>query len=221
MHYFAMNALIQSDQHWLIKLGGTIYAAISGLGGIGVMILAIFDSSFLSVPEGNDLLIVILSTGKSWGNMAYYVSMTVIGSVIGCFLLYTVGRQGGSPLLRRRFSQSKIERAEKLFKKYGILTIVIPSILPPPLPFKIFVLSAGVFRLNAFIFLIAVVIGRTIRYSMWGILGVLYGNAVKVYMQENLNLVGTVLLAVFGLILAAAVLYYLHRVRSGRVHSRA
>jgi len=181
------------------------------------MILAIADSSFLTVPEGNDLLIVILSTGKSWGNMAYYVSMTVLGSVIGCFLLYSIGRKGGSPLLRRRFAQSKIDRAELLFKKYGILTVLIPSILPPPLPFKIFVLSAGVFRLNALVFLGAVVIGRTIRYAMWGILAVLYGNAVKVYMQENLNLVGTILLVIFGLILTTAAVFFVRRLRSGNI----
>ncbi|MDM7994359.1 MAG: VTT domain-containing protein [Acidobacteriota bacterium] len=217
MHNFALNALVQSNQHWLIKLGGSVTAAISSLGGIGVLILAIADSSFLTVPEGNDLLIVLLSTGKSWGNMAYYVSMTVLGSVIGCFLLYSVGRKGGSPLLRRRFSQPKIDRAEMLFKKFGILTVLIPSILPPPLPFKIFVLSAGVFRLNALVFLVAVVIGRTIRYAMWGILAVLYGNSVKIYMQENLNLVGTILLVIFGLILTTAAVFFVRRLRSGTV----
>jgi len=214
-----MNLLILSDQHWLAKLSSSIGAAISGLGGLGVLILAIGDSSFLTVPEANDLLIVILSSGKSWGNMAYYVGMTVIGSVIGCFLLYSVGRRGGSPILRRRFSQQKVDRAEMLFKKYGILTIVIPSILPPPLPFKIFVLSAGVFRLNILEFLAAVVIGRTIRYSMWGILAVLYGNTFKQYMQQNLNSIGTILLILFGLVLAAVLGFYLYRRKSQKNHN--
>ena len=67
-----MVTLIISSQHWLAKLASAIGAFIAGLGGLGVMILAIGDSSFLSIPEGNDLLIVILSTGKSWGNMALY-----------------------------------------------------------------------------------------------------------------------------------------------------
>ena len=209
-----MNSLIVGDQHWLVRLGSSIGSVVSSLGGLGVLILAICDSSFLTVPEGNDLLIVILSTGKSWGNMAYFVGMTVIGSVIGCLLLYSVGRKGGNPILRRRFSQQKIDRAEMLFKKYGILTIVIPSILPPPLPFKIFVLSAGVFRLNVMEFLAAVVIGRTIRYSMWGILAVLYGNAFKRYMQQNLNSIGTILLILFGLILSAVFGCYLYRLKS-------
>jgi len=185
------------------------------------MVLAIGDSSFLSVPEGNDLLIVILSAGKSWGNMAYFVSMTILGSVLGCLLLYTLGRKGGSPMLRRRFSQENIDRAERLFKKYGLLTVVIPSILPPPMPFKIFVLSAGVFRVKALEFLTAVVIGRTIRYSMWGILAVLYGNSVKLYMQQNLDLIGMILFGGFALLILVTAVVCLRRVRLGRSRTAA
>jgi membrane protein DedA with SNARE-associated domain len=215
-----MLSLIVPSLNWMAKLASNIGAFIAGLGGLGVMILAIGDSSFLSIPEGNDLLIVVLSTGKSWGNMAYYVAMTIIGSIIGCFLLYSVGRKGGSPLLRMKLSPQSIERAERLFEKYGLLTVLIPSILPPPMPFKIFVLSAGVFRLKAFEFLLAIFIGRTIRYSLWGILAVIYGNSVKLYMQHNLKLVGIFLFGLFALVVAVAIVYYMHRMRtrkSGKV----
>jgi len=127
------------------------------------------------------------------------VGMTILGSVIGCLLLYWLGSKGGSPKLRRKFSEKSIDRAEKLFERYGALTVVISSILPPPTPFKIFVLTAGVFRLNKTEFLTAVVIGRTIRYSIWGILAVLYGNSVRTYMQQNLNLMGMILFGCFAL----------------------
>ncbi len=210
-----MRTLLLSSPGWMAKLGSAISAFTAGIGGLGVMILAIGDSSFLSLPEGNDLLIVILSTGKSWGNMAYYVGMTILGSIIGCLLLYSVGRKGGSPLLRRKFSQQKIARAESLFNKYGLLAVLIPSILPPPMPFKIFVLSAGVFRLKAWEFFLAVFIGRTIRYSMWGILAVLYGNSVKIFMQHNLKLVGVILFGAFALVAAAFFIYYMRRKRLG------
>jgi len=208
--------LMLSGQHWLARFGGSVYSLITRFGGPGVLVLAMADSSFLSVPEGNDLLIVILSTGKSWGNMAYYVAMTIAGSIIGCLVLYYVGRKGGSPLLRRRFSPKSIERAEKLFENYGILTVVIPSILPPPMPFKIFVLSAGVFRLKPLSFIAAVATGRTIRYAMWGILAVLYGNSVKAYMQENLQFVGIVLIACFALAATVTITYYVHRMRANK-----
>jgi membrane protein DedA with SNARE-associated domain len=211
-----MFLLMLSSQHWLAKLGGSAYELITRFGGAGVLLLAIADSSFLSFPEGNDLLIVVLSAGGSWGNMAYYVAMTIIGSLVGCMLLYYVGRKGGNPLLRRRFSEKSIHRAESLFERYGVLTVVIPSILPPPMPFKIFVLSAGVFQLPALRFVAAVALGRTVRYSMWGILAVIYGNAVKRYMQENLQVVGAVLLAGFALIVAGSIGYYAYRYRANR-----
>lgn len=211
-----MYSIMLSDQNWLTKLGVGLSAQIAGLGGLGIMILAIADSSFLSIPEGNDLLIVILSAGKSWARMAYYVGMTIAGSVTGCLLLYTLGRKGGYPILRRKFSLQTITRAERLFQKYGLLTVFIPSILPPPLPFKIFVLSAGVFRLRARDFFVAVLIGRTIRYSMWGILAVLYGNSVKLYMQQNLKVIGIALCGGFILIAAVTLIYYLYKTRASR-----
>lgn len=211
-----MLSLILSSQHWLAKLGGSLSAFIEKLGGLGVMVLAVGDSSFLSLPEGNDLLIVILSTGKSWGNMAYFVGMTITGSVLGCLLLYLVGRKGGNRMLRRKFSERSIAKAEMLFRRYGMLTVVIPSILPPPMPFKIFVLSAGVFRLKTPEFITAVVIGRTIRYSMWGILAVLYGNSVKLYMEQNLNVVGMVLFGGFALAALMGGIYCWRRIREKR-----
>ncbi len=211
-----MLSLMLASQQWLAKLGGYAGALISKIGGPGVMLLAIGDSSFLSLLEGNDLLIVILSAGNSWGHMAYFVGMTVIGSVIGCLLLYSIGRKGGSPMLRRRFSRHSIDSAEKLYERYGAFTVVIASILPPPMPFKIFVLSAGVFRLPAPGFLAAVLIGRTIRYSIWGILAVLYGNSVKLYMQKNLNIIGMILFGGFALAIAISAAYYIRRFRETR-----
>lgn len=209
-------ALSFSDPHWIEKLGSSASAWIMSLGGLGIFILAIGDSSFLSVPEGNDILIILLSAGGSWGHMAYFVGLTILGSVIGCLLLYLVGRKGGNPILRKRFSEQRIEWAENLFKRYGILTVLIPSIIPPPMPFKVFVLSAGVFRLNLAAFLTAVVIGRTIRYSTWGILAVLYGASVKEYMQGNLYTIGWVFLVAFGFLIAIAIIYYIYQKRAGK-----
>jgi len=205
---------------WLARTGETLRAVAMSLGASGMFVVAVMDSSFLSIPEGNDLLIVILSTGKTWERMAYYVLMTSLGSVVGCLLLYTVGRKGGSPLLRRRFSPRTVDRAEVLFRRYGLLTIAIPSLLPPPFPFKIFVLSAGVFRVGLPGFMAAVVLGRTVRYSMWGILAVLYGASVKTYMQQNLPRIGMILVAIFAVAIAVALAVRVYRVRRAREQAR-
>jgi membrane protein YqaA with SNARE-associated domain len=194
---------------WLAKMGELLRALVGSLDGPGLLLIALFDSSFLSIPEGNDLLIVLMSAGNTWKNMAYYVGMTTVGSIAGCLLLYTVGRKGGSPLLHKRFSEKNVRWAERLFERYGMLTVVLPSILPPPCPFKIFVLSAGVFRLRLVEFVAAIAIGRTVRYSMWGVLALLYGNSVKVFMQRNLFYVGIALFALLLLALASIVVYRL------------
>ena len=188
---------------FLESVGDWLYSFASALGGPGLLVIAIADSSFLSIPEGNDLLIVVLSIGKSWGEMAYYVLMTVMGSVIGCLLLYAVGRHGGRALLEKKFSPKRAQVAQNYLQKYGILSIMIPSILPPPMPFKIFVLTAGVFGLTPGRFMVAVVLGRSIRYFMWGILTVLYGKPVRNFIVENLPTVG---IAALGIILVSVVL---------------
>jgi membrane protein DedA with SNARE-associated domain len=214
---YIINTLLIGESLWMINLGNSFSDFISRYGGPAVLLLAIGDSSFISVPEGNDLLIVILSTGKSWDKMIYFVSMTVVGSVIGCFLLYSVGRKGGRGILKKKFPIKKIERAEKIYNKYGIMAVLIPSILPPPLPFKIFVLSAGVFGLPPFRFLSAVAIGRSIRYSMWGILAVIYGNSAKLFLQNNLGVIGTgMVIAIILIIIGSAILYQRRKNRQKR-----
>jgi membrane protein YqaA with SNARE-associated domain len=208
-----MVVLLATLEPWFRWFGNVLRYVVSSLDGPGLLLVALFDSSFLSIPEGNDVLIVLLSAGNTWRNMAYYVTMTTAGSIAGCLLLYAVGRKGGSPLLQKRFSQKNIQRAERLFERFGILTVVLPSILPPPCPFKIFVLSAGVFRLRLAEFIAAVAIGRTVRYSMWGILAIVYGNQVKVYMQQNLPKIGLGLSAVLLLTLGYLLWMYIYRTR--------
>ena len=177
------------------------------------MLVAVADSSFISFPEGNDFLIVALSINETWGRMAYYVVMTIIGSICGCLLVYFAGRKGGAPLLQRKFPRKEVAQAERLYEKYGLLTLAISSLLPPPCPFKIFVLTAGVFRLKVPKFVVAVVVGRTVRYATWGTLAVLYGNSVRFYMQDHLLWVGTGLFAFFLLLFATVIYLYWRRVR--------
>src|SRR5687767_13391387 len=206
--------LLLSVTEWLAKIGQWLHYIAINLGAPGMFLVAIADSSFLSIPEGNDILIVILSIGQSWERMAFYVAVTTLGSITGCLLLFTVGRKGGSPFLHKKFSEKNIALAERMYKRYGVFTVIIPSLMPPPTPFKVFVLSAGAFRVSWTRFIIAVAIGRTLRYSMWGILAVLYGNTVKTYMENNLPTVGMILFGLLILVgLVAGFLMYRNRRR--------
>src|SRR5688572_15711164 len=129
------------------------------LGGPGLFLIAFLDSSFLSFPEVCDILIVWL-TVRHKERMLFYALMCTLGSVAGCFALYTVGRRGGEAFLKKRFKAGHVERAMAVFRRHGLLAVIIPSLLPPPMPFKIFVLAAGVARVRPFDFILAVSLGR-------------------------------------------------------------
>ena len=162
------------------------------LGGPGLFLIAFLDSSFLSFPEVTDLLIVWL-TLQHEHRMLFYATFATMGSVSGCFALYLVARKGGEAFLRKRFHGPNIDRAMRLFQKYGLVSVVVASLLPPPMPFKIFVFASGVARVRAADFLIAVSIGRGIRYFGEGYLAVLYGEAAIGWMRQNAKTVSLVL----------------------------
>jgi len=171
------------------------------VGGPGLAIVAFLDSSFLSLPEVNDILMVLMVVRNPDG-WWYYAVMTTLGSVAGCFALYSLARRGGEAFLRRRFSEKNVTRGLKVFEKYGLLAVVVPSILPPPTPFKIFVLLAGVAGVRRSTFLIAVALGRGFRYGSEGLLAYWYGEDATRFIQENLRAVSiwlAVAVAVLGL----------------------
>jgi len=138
--------------------------------------------------------------------MIKYALLTTIGSVIGCALLYAVGRKGGEAFLRKTFASERLERVQGWYQRHGVLAVIIPSLLPPPTPFKIFVLSAGTFGISWPKFLTAVVVGRGIRYFSEGILAVLWGPAAIQFVQNNYGKVGLGLAV--ALVIGAIIFFY-------------
>ena len=168
-----MSGVINAVQEWA-----------SELGGVGLFIIALLDSSFLSFPQVNDLLIIVLST-KYPERMPYYAAMTTVGSIIGCYLLYGVARRGGEVFLRKRLKGRYVDRAIALYQRHGLLAVVVPALLPPPVPFKVFVLLAGAAAVSPVRFGLAVGIGRGIRYFGQGYLAVLYGEQAADFMKAH------------------------------------
>jgi membrane protein DedA with SNARE-associated domain len=154
------------------------------LGGPGLFLIALLDSSFLSFPEVVDLLIIV-SVTRHKERMIYYALLATLGSMAGCFMLYVVGRKGGEAFLRRRFHERHVDRALAVFQRHGLLSIVVPALLPPPFPFKPFVLAAGVAGVRPFDFLMAVGLGRGVRYFGEGLLAFWYGEQASVFLKNN------------------------------------
>ena len=171
------------------------------MGGPGLALVAFLDSSFLSLPEVSDLLIVFLVVEHP-ARWLYYAAATTVGSIAGCYALYMVGRKGGEAMLRKRFNPRHVERGLAIFQKYGLLAVIVPSILPPPMPFKIFVLLAGVAKVRPATFLLAVAIGRGFRYGGEAWLAYVYGQQATEFIKNNLpeiSLVVGLTVAVLGI----------------------
>ena len=186
-----------------------VKAFAESIGGPGLFFVAFLDSSFLSLPEINDLLVIAMVRNDT-ELMPYYALMATLGSVAGCLVLYVLGRRGGDALIRRRFGGPRLTRAMELSKRYGILAVAIPAILPPPAPFKVFVLLAGVAKVPGSQFVAAVAVGRGFRYFAEGWLAVQYGEQAEALLVENGEVVSLVLA---GIVVVATIAYFLLRNR--------
>lgn len=168
-----MKTLIHKITGWLTKL--THFLA--SFGPFGLLTIAFLDSLMLPMPGGVDGVLMLLSATKpSW--MLVYVAAAMVGSTAGSVGLYRISRRAGHRALRR-FSESKQKRVKDLIDKYDVLSVLVACVMPPPFPLKIFIVSAGVFRLNLLRFTIAIAVGRSFRYLLEGYLAARYGEQAK------------------------------------------
>jgi len=168
------------------------------LGAPGIFLVAFLDSSILSLPEVADLLVIWMVTNNKARVVLYVVSATV-GSLLGCLLLYWIGRKGGASFVHKRFGSTNVERTLNAFRRYGVMAVLIPSILPPPAPFKIFVLLAGIADISVARFSTAILIGRGLRYSVEGLLAIWYGERAMAFIRDNGTTVAIALVAVIAI----------------------
>ena len=200
---------------WLLSIARWLEVNVIGLpiylAAPAMVIIGALDSSLLSLPEINDYLVV----GRCIKDptAAYYFPLfAATGSVLGCNLLYSIVRRGGQAVLRKRFPLASIKKVERAYERFGFLAIGIPAILPPPLPFKIFVATAGALEYPRWKFLLTVMIARSFRYYVEGILAVFYGRRVLLFMKDN----GLVIISIVGsLALIALIIYIVVKRRRG------
>lgn len=194
---------VVTDWLKLYVIGVPLYVAAPSMILIGAL-----DSSLLSLPEINDYLVVSRCL-EHHSAAIYFPLFAATGSVLGCFLLYSIMRRGGQALLRKRFRAEHLLRAEQAYARFGVLALAVPAVLPPPLPFKIFVATAGALAYPRWKFLVTVMIARSLRYYVEGILAVYYGRRVLTFLRDN----G---LAVISIVAAIALLALLTYLLSGR-----
>ena len=192
-----LSAIAQWLEQYIISV--PVYIAIPAM-----VLIASLDSSLLSLPEINDYL-VVARCYKYPSAVFYFPLFAALGSVTGCLLLYTIMRRGGQALLRKRFKPEQIKRVERAYERFGVFAIAIPAILPPPLPFKIFVATAGTLEYPRWKFLLTVMLARSFRYYVEGTLAVFFGKQVLLFMKDN----GLVIVSVVGSLALIALLVFI------------
>ncbi len=193
---------------WLSTFGRLLERYVIGLpiylAAPAMIVIGALDSSLLSLPEINDYLVV----GRcfKYPSAAFYFPLfAAMGSVIGCWILYSIMRRGGQAVLRKRFSVESIKRVEVAYARFGFLAIAVPAILPPPLPFKVFVATAGALEYPRWKFLLTVMLARSLRYYVEGILAVFYGRRVLLFFKDN----GLVVISIAAALATVGVVIYL------------
>jgi membrane protein YqaA with SNARE-associated domain len=185
---FSLGDKLKSLADWLM-----------GLGAAGVFGISLLDSALVPLPGGPDLAVIALSArNHQW--MPVYALAAATGSAIGCMILYLLARRAGVAALRR-VTPERRERIENLLGRYDMLAVAVPAILPPPFPFKPFVLCAGVFKLKTTRFAAAILAGRTVRFFVEGWLAVRFGEeAAQLIRRHGIAVVAAVILILlFGL----------------------
>jgi len=203
---------------WLLAIARWLEVNVIGLpiyfAAPAMIVIGALDSSLLSLPEINDYL-VVGRCFKQPSAVFYFPLFAAAGSVLGCLLLYTIVRRGGQAVLRKRFKLEHIKRVEKAYERFGFLAIGLPAILPPPLPFKIFVATAGALEYPRWKFLLTVMIARSLRYYVEGILAVYYGRRVLLFIRDN----GLVVVSIVATVVLIALLIYF--IISRRLNAKA
>jgi len=177
-----------------------VLALVGVLGGGGLFLISFLDSSVLTFPIINDLLLMRMCYAHP-RHIAYYALMAALGSVAGCVVLYFIARKGGEAFYRRR-AGAHGERVHAWIERNGFVGTLAAALLPPPTPFKLFVIAAGVLELPLRAFALAVLLARLVRYFAIGILAARYGDAAAQFL-------GAHKLAMAGIVLGIVALSYL------------
>lgn len=157
-------------------------------GPFGLFVVALLDSSFVPLPSSADALMLLLTTAHPrW--MVLYALVATVGSAIGCLILYYFSRRAGHRALAR-FSERKQKRVKEWIDRYDVIAVLVASVLPPPFPFKLFVVSAGVFRFSVTRFLIAIIVGRGFRFLLEGYFAIRYGAQAKAVLAQYYPWIG-------------------------------
>jgi membrane protein YqaA with SNARE-associated domain len=195
------------------KLNAGMLAALKPLGVWGIGALAVIDSSTIPVPIDAMLIDFVAHDHKRF---LLYCLMAALGSAIGSLLPYYLGRAGGELFLLKRINRQRYEQLRDRFEKQEFLAIMVPAMMPPPMPVKLFEFAAGVFEMKPVWFFGAILAGKFLRFLVWAIITITYGPAILHTITRTIHEHREYVLGVTGIVIVLLVVYVLRKVFDGR-----
>ncbi len=165
-------------KHILSRYTVFVWGLLKPLGVWGAFGIAAIDAAFLGLPLDP---VVAGYVYNDRSNFLLYAIMASAGSALGSLIIYAIGYEGGELLLRKRISKQRFDKIRHSFEKREFWALMIPSMLPPPAPFKLFVLSAGVFEMHFTQFLLSIFCGRMVRFLLLSVLTLFFGPHVVTF----------------------------------------
>jgi membrane protein YqaA with SNARE-associated domain len=184
-------------------------AALKPLGVWGIGGLALIDSSTIPVPIDALLIDYVANDHKRF---LLYCFMAALGSAIGSLLPYYLGRAGGELFLLKRINRQRYEQLRDRFEKQEFLAIMVPAMMPPPMPVKLFEFAAGVFEMKSLWFFSAIFVGKFLRFLIWAIITITYGPAILGTIRRTIHDHRNYVLAVSGIVMVLLLVYVLRKV---------
>ncbi len=167
---------MKTVQHILTRYTAFLWAILQPLGAWGVFAVAALDGAAVGLPMD---VVVGGYVAQNHARLLIYVVMAATGSALGSLVVYAIGYKGGEELLRKRVSAERFEKLHEAFDKHPFWSLMFPAMLPPPTPFKLFVLASAVAEMSIGHFLLAIFLGRTVRFLLLGILVVKFGPGIR------------------------------------------
>lgn len=193
----------------LHKLNLAMLAALKPLGVWGIGGLAIIDST--SIPMPIDALLIDY-VAHDHARFLLYCFMAALGSAIGSLLPYYLGRAGGELFLLKRINRERYEQLRDRFEKQEFLAIMVPAMMPPPMPVKLFEFAAGVFEMKPIWFISAIFVGKFVRFLIWAIITITYGPTILHTITRTLHRHLGYVMGASGIVIVLLLVYVLRKV---------
>lgn len=184
-------------------------AALKPLGVWGIGALAVMDSAAIPVPIDALLIDYVANDHKRF---LLYCFMAALGSAVGSLLPYYLGRAGGELFLLKRINRQRYEQLRDRFEKQEFFAIMVPAMMPPPMPVKLFEFAAGVFEMKPLWFFCAILVGKFVRFLIWAVITITYGPKILDTIVHTIRAHHGYVLGISGILIVILLVYVLRKV---------